>query len=224
MAEKKQEEEKGFGWRFFQSKTAVFLIALPILFHGVYGMVVFWMGKQSLFRWPFGPFFRWLGGVAIDRSKSNDVVAQTVDAFRRAECFVLGVAPEGTRKRVAHWKTGFYRIAEGAGVPIALGFLDYRRKVGGIGPLVRPSGNLAEDMQAIRRFYGDITGYYSAESALASVESESAPSTKWYWCCSPSSRLSRRSVSMVYDGAGRSRSTRETAKAGLLPTAAWTMA
>ncbi len=130
---------------------------------------LFWMGKSSLFRRPFGAFFRWLGGVPIDRSRNNNVVAQTVSAFRGAERFVLGVAPEGTRKRVSHWKTGFYYIALQAHVPIALGFLDYRRKLGGIGPIIHPSGNIGDDMKVIRQFYATITGKYADESAAASV-------------------------------------------------------
>ena len=133
---------------------------------------VFWMGKHTLFRQPFGAFFRWLGGVPIDRSKSNNVVEQTIQIIRDCESFVLVVAPEATRKRVAYWKTGFYHIACGAGVPIVLGFLDYRRKVGGMGPLINPSGNIETDMDTIRDFYGSIDGKHAGESSHASVASE----------------------------------------------------
>lgn len=133
---------------------------------------VFWMGKHTLFRKPFGTLFRWLGGVPIDRRTSNNVVEQMIDVFRANESFALIVAPEGTRKRVAHWKTGFYRIAHGAGVPIALGFLDYRSKVGGIGSVITPSGDLDADMRAIRDFYGDITGKHAGESSRVGVASE----------------------------------------------------
>ncbi len=130
---------------------------------------VFWMGKHTLFRAPFGPLFRWLGGVAVDRRKSNNLVEQTIEAFRQRDEFALVIAPEGTRKLTAYWKTGFYHIARGAGVPIALGFLDYRRKTGGVGPVITPSGDIEEDMKAIRDFYADITGKRSAEAALAHV-------------------------------------------------------
>jgi len=133
---------------------------------------VFWMGKHSLFRGIYGPFFRWLGGVPVDRRKSNNLVDQTVDVFRQRDRFALVIAPEGTRKLTAYWKTGFYHIARGAGVPIVLGFIDYRKKVGGVGPVITPSGDLEHDMAEIREFYADITGKYSAESTRAHVESK----------------------------------------------------
>jgi 1-acyl-sn-glycerol-3-phosphate acyltransferase len=133
---------------------------------------VFWMGKHTLFRGVFGPFFRWLGGVPVDRRKSGNLVEQTVEVFRQRDRFALVIAPEGTRKLASHWKTGFYHIARGAGVPIVLGFIDYRHKVGGVGPVITPSGDLEHDMAEIREFYADITGKYSAESTLAHVESK----------------------------------------------------
>ncbi|MFH1122214.1 MAG: hypothetical protein V1758_00985, partial [Pseudomonadota bacterium] len=73
---------------------------------------------------------------------------------------VLVVPPSGTRRKVMYWKTGFYHIAQGANVPIVLGYLDYRRKVGGIGPVVHPTGNMEADMKIIQDFYADITGKY----------------------------------------------------------------
>ena len=101
---------------------------------------LFWMGKDTLFRRPFGAIMKWLGGIPIDRSKANDVVQQSAEHFRKADNLVMVVPPEGTRQKVRYWKTGFYRIAEAAKVPIVLGFLDYRRKVGGSGPrLSRPA-------------------------------------------------------------------------------------
>lgn len=147
---------------------------LPIMLMMAFAMRadVFWMGKHTLFRGVFGPFFRWLGGVAVDRSKANNLVDQTIEVFRERERFALVIAPEGTRKLASHWKTGFYHIARGAGVPIALGFIDYRHKIGGVGPIFTPSGDLERDMAVIREFYADITGKYSAESTLAHVASK----------------------------------------------------
>jgi 1-acyl-sn-glycerol-3-phosphate acyltransferase len=132
---------------------------------------IYWMGKETLFSWPFGPLFRWLGGIPIDRSQANDVVAQSVEQFQKNEKRILTVPPAGTRKRVLNWKTGFYHIATGAGVPIALGFLDYKRKVGGIGRLVQPTGDIERDMEGIRAFYSDISGKHPLKSMAA------APST-----------------------------------------------
>ena len=117
-----------------------------------------WMAKASLFAFPLGPLARWLGGIAIDRSVSSNTVAATIDSFVRTEQLVVIVAPEGTRGKVARWKTGFYHIAHGAQVPIGLAFLDYRRKVGGIGAMFRTTGDLATDMRDIERFYSHVTG------------------------------------------------------------------
>jgi 1-acyl-sn-glycerol-3-phosphate acyltransferase len=116
------------------------------------------MMKAEWFFWPLGGFFRWLGAMPIDRSKANNVVGQSIAAFGRRESLVLVVPPAGTRRRVTHWKTGFYHIAQGAGVPIALGFLDYPSKTGGFGPLIDPSGDMQADMAAIQRFYRHIRG------------------------------------------------------------------
>lgn len=119
---------------------------------------IYWMGKSSLFKGPLGPVMRWLGGVPVDRSKSNNLVQQMVDVFNRSEQLVLTIPPEGTRAKVRQWKSGFYHIAVGAQVPIVLAFLDFRRKVGGFGPVFHPTGNVEQDMAAIQAFYKDIVG------------------------------------------------------------------
>ena len=118
------------------------------------------MMKDAYFFWPIGFFFRWLGALPIDRSKSNNVVARSIQAFKENSRLVMVVPPSGTRKKVIYWKTGFYHIANGANVPIVLGFLDYRRKIGGIGPLVNPTGSIETEMKIIRNFYAGITGKY----------------------------------------------------------------
>jgi 1-acyl-sn-glycerol-3-phosphate acyltransferase len=130
---------------------------------------LFWMGKDTIFRRPFGAIMKWLGGIPIDRSKSNDVVQQSAEHFRLSESLVMVVPPEGTRQKVRYWKTGFYRIAERAKVPIALGFLDYRRKVGGLGPAIVPTGDIEADMEKIQAFYANIIGKYSEQYHQAKV-------------------------------------------------------
>jgi 1-acyl-sn-glycerol-3-phosphate acyltransferase len=130
---------------------------------------LFWMGKDTLFRWPFGTIMRWLGGISIDRARANHVVEQTTELFRKEEDLVMVVPPEGTRQKVRYWKTGFYRIAESSNVPIVLGFLDYQRKVGGIGPAVTPTGDIEADMETIRAFYADVTGKYHDQTDDAAV-------------------------------------------------------
>lgn len=117
-----------------------------------------WMGKHTLFRPPYGWLMRWLGGLPIDRGARHNVVEQAVESFQTRDRLVLAVLPEGTRKRTPYWKSGFYHIAMGAKVPIALGYADYRRKVGGIGRVIVPSGDADADMALIRDFYTGVTG------------------------------------------------------------------
>jgi 1-acyl-sn-glycerol-3-phosphate acyltransferase len=137
------------------------------------------MMKASWFFWPLGPIFKWIGAIPIDRSRSRDVVAQSVAAFARAREMALVVPPAGTRKRVMRWKTGFYHIAHGARVPIAMGFLDYRRKVGGFGPSMQTSGDIDSDMRRIRCFYDSIRGKHplnqSPTSAVIALPNTVAP-------------------------------------------------
>jgi 1-acyl-sn-glycerol-3-phosphate acyltransferase len=119
---------------------------------------VYWMAKASLFAWPIGWLSRWLGGIAIDRSASYNTVQNTVDAFAARERLVVIVAPEGTRGKVTHWKTGFYHMAHGAQVPIGLAYLDFARKCGGVGRMYTTSGDIAADMADIQKFYSGIKG------------------------------------------------------------------
>ena len=132
--------------------------ALMLLLKSAIGLQVHWIGKHSLFRWPLGWLMRRLGGVPVDRRSPHKYVDQIVDAFRQRDEMVLVIAPEGTRKKTEYWKSGFYYIALGAGVPIALGFADYARKVGGIGPTIMPTGDIEADLARIRAFYADKTG------------------------------------------------------------------
>ena len=111
------------------------------------------MGKASLFRWPFGRMMRELGGISVDRSRSSDTVGAMVAEFARREEFMLTIAPEGTRGKARTWKTGFYNIALGAGVPLVCGMMDYRRKVVGLGPAIMPSGDYEADLAKLAPFY-----------------------------------------------------------------------
>lgn len=120
------------------------------------GLRTHFMAKDSLFRWPMGRFMREVGGVPVDRSANRDMVQQMADEFARRDEFVLTVAPEGTRG-ASRWKSGFYQIALKAGVPIVCGFMDYGRKVGGLGPTVWPTGDYAADLARIQAFYTGIT-------------------------------------------------------------------
>ena len=130
----------------------------------VFRTKIYWLGKEAIFRMPLKGFFQWLGGIPVDRTKSGNVVAQSIKQFHGNERLVLAIAPAGTRKRVKKWKTGFYHIANGANVPIALGFLDYRLKTGGIGPVISPTGDIEADMKTIRAFYDGVDGKYPEKS------------------------------------------------------------
>ena len=119
-----------------------------------------WFGKHTLFVFPWGWFLRKLGGIAVDRRSRHSLVNQMAEEFKRADYLVLAVPPKGTRGKVEVWKSGFYHIAVQSDVPIGLGYLDYGRKLCGLGMFVIPSGNVKEDMDKIRGFYRDIRGKY----------------------------------------------------------------
>ena len=149
-----------------------FIYALAISV--VYRIDALIMMKDAWFFWPLGPVFRWLGAMPVDRRKSNNVVAQMIAAFQRKTEMILMVPPSGTRKKVLCWKTGFYHIAHGAGVPIAMGYLDYRLKIGGIGPVFHPTGNIEQDLKTIQKFYRDITGKHPCQSIQIPAVSKTA--------------------------------------------------
>ncbi len=132
------------------------------------------LGKDSLFCWPFGSLFRWCGVIPIDRTKSSNIVERMIQVFRDSEKLVLVVTPEGTRKKVKHWKTGFYYIAMGADVPIVLAFIDYNRKAGGIGPMITPTGDIEADIEVIKSFYANIIEKYPEKSGKVKIRFKKA--------------------------------------------------
>ncbi len=133
-------------------------VPLMLAMSYVYGIRVSWIGKHSLFRGPLGPLMRLLGGVPVDRRAAHNAVEQLVDEFARREELCLLITPEGTRGRAEYWKSGFYHIAREANVPIVLGLLDFRRKVGGLFEALEPTGDLTADMDRIRAFYSGVHG------------------------------------------------------------------
>lgn len=122
------------------------------------GVEIHWLGKHTLFRPPTGWLMRRLGGIPVDRGVSSGVVARSAEEVRTREQMFLCIAPEGTRGLVRRWRTGFYHIAREAGVPILLCYLDNRRRTVGFGPVLTPSGDLAADMDSIRKFYRRFRG------------------------------------------------------------------
>jgi len=134
-----------------------------------------WLGKQQLFRAPFGRFMRALGGVPVERGQRSNLVRQVAARFAEVERLFLVVPPSGTRGRALHWKSGFYHIARAAGVPIVCTFLDYSRKVAGVGLVITPSGDTRADMDRIRAVYAPIVGRYPNKTTPVRLSEEDGP-------------------------------------------------
>jgi len=133
-----------------------FLLFLGVILH--LQADVRFMGKSELFRWPFGRFFYWCGGIPVDRTKSQGLVEQMVQACKRSEKFILTIAPEGTRHKVSEWKMGFYHIARNAGIPIVIAVVDGANKVVRIGQVFHLTENMAEDLGTIKGFFTGVVG------------------------------------------------------------------
>jgi 1-acyl-sn-glycerol-3-phosphate acyltransferase len=122
------------------------------------GLRVLFLGKNTLFRFPLGVLMRALGGTPVDRSAPHDVVNQVVAEFSRRDRLILGLAPEGTRRRVERWRTGFYHIAHGAGVPIVPVALDWDARVIRIEAPFTTTGNLDADVLELQRRVSGVRG------------------------------------------------------------------
>ncbi len=131
-----------------------------LAFASAYSLRISFMAKHTLFRPPTGWLLSALGGIPVKRNRNQNMVDQMADVFESSENLILVVPAEGTRSYSPYWKSGFYRIAEKAGVPIIPSFLDYKRKAGGFGPPLHPSGDLRGDMDVLRKFYNGRAGKY----------------------------------------------------------------
>lgn len=116
------------------------------------------VGKHTLFRWPLGPIMRGLGGIPVNRRKTAGFVERTASLVASAERIALVIAPEGTRKSVERWKTGFYHIAVAAGVPIVPAYIDWKTRTVGFGPPYSPTGDRDTDIDALMDFYARFSG------------------------------------------------------------------
>ena len=116
------------------------------------------MGKAEIFRSPIGAFFRYCGGVPVERKKSTGLVDQMVQVCNESERFILTIAPEGTRHHVTEWKRGFYHIAKGARIPIVIAVVDGRHKTVRIGQVFHPTEDMEADMKTIQGFFAGIVG------------------------------------------------------------------
>ena len=129
------------------------------------GIEARFFAKHTAFFFPIGNILRAFGGIELDRSRPGSAVKQAIDLFEENDTFYFGLAPEGTRKKTAGWKSGFYRIAIGADVPVYLGFLDFGRRRIGIGPKVELTGDQDADLAVIRDFYKDIDGRWPEKAS-----------------------------------------------------------
>lgn len=146
-------------WDFVVGVFVMFALDLRIV----------WLGKESLFAIPLlGTLLRALGGRPVRRDAREGVVRHVAEMLRGEPRFILALAPEGTRKRVREWRTGFYRIAESAGVPIVPVWLDWKRREAGIGAPTRATGALARDVAILKRLYRPEMARYPANYGVAS--------------------------------------------------------
>ncbi len=116
-----------------------------------------WFGKHTIFRFPFGPILRNFGGIPVRRDEAHDVVGRAVAEFARHDAFVLGLAPEGTRRWVKSWRTGFYHIALGARVPVVAVSLDFAKREVEVGPALEMTGDYAEDLKPLLQRFAAVT-------------------------------------------------------------------
>jgi 1-acyl-sn-glycerol-3-phosphate acyltransferase len=125
-----------------------FIIDAAFLY--VMGLRVAFIAKHTLFFWPLGGFMRWLGGIPVNRAQPQDLAEVMAAAFGKHEQLWLAITPEGTRREGARFKSGFYRIARAAGVPILPVYFNYRRRVTGFLPLVQPGDDVAAGVEQLR--------------------------------------------------------------------------
>ena len=131
-----------------------------------------YMGKKELFYPPYGWFFRWCGGVLVDRSRHQGLVEQTVQAIQEADRFQIVITPEGTRSKVGEWKMGFYHIAKEANIPVVVGYVDSRTKTCGIGPTFTLTNDMETDIKSIQAFFKDKVGINPGLTSELSIDSD----------------------------------------------------
>lgn len=125
---------------------------------GIINLEMNYVAKKELFVFPFGAYFRWMGGAPLDRTGGKNIVDSIASIFKEREVFRLAIAPEGTRKKVTEWKTGFYYMALKAQVPIIPIAFDYSKKQVVLNKPFYPTGNIEADFEILKSFYKDVIG------------------------------------------------------------------
>jgi len=152
-----------------------FFLFLAVIYH--FDIQVKFLGKDTLFRWPFGPMFRKVGGIPVDRAQPGGIVKQVKQAFDTRDEMILVIAPEGTRSAAPRWKSGFVEIAERANVPVVLAGVDAKRKVLTISRAYEVvGGGRAQFMDEVRAFYADKDGINPAGKGPVQIAGERAAS------------------------------------------------
>ena len=141
----------------FYPHTSNWDFPLGLMAKWLVGVHFRFIAKESLFATPLAPWLRRWGGMPVDRSGGTGVIAHLAAEFARHDDFRLVVAPEGTRSLTSRWKSGFYHLARAANVPLALSFIDYRRRETGVGGYLDLTGDVDADMARIAAFYADKT-------------------------------------------------------------------
>lgn len=147
---------------------------LTLLSMWALGIRFSWVAKHSLFAGPFGYLFRKLGGIPVDRKARTGFLKDMVRAFREDDSLILAISPEGTRGFTDHWKAGFYNIALKADLDVWLGYVDYPTKTVGLGPRIKPTGNVESDFIAIRQFYQDKQGKFPQNQSIIKLRDREA--------------------------------------------------
>jgi 1-acyl-sn-glycerol-3-phosphate acyltransferase len=142
---------------------------LGLFTRGILGLEMNFVGKKELFVFPLGYYFKWMGGAAIDRKKGKNHVEAIADIFEERKEFRLAIAPEGTRRRVAKWKTGFYYIALKAKVPIVPVAFDYKNREVVMHETFLPSGNIDADFKLLYKIFEGVQGKIPALSFVAPI-------------------------------------------------------
>lgn len=146
----------------------VFLIASGFIFR----VKISWLGKDAIFKKPFGTIMRWLGGIPVNRRAKHGLVDQIVEKFKKSEKLVIVVPPSGIRKKSNYWKSGFYWIARNAQIPLLCGYLDYSRKEACLALSFVPTEDITSDMDRLRKFYKDIKAKYPEQTSTVRLKEE----------------------------------------------------
>ena len=177
-----------FGWRALSAPlpgpkgviivyphTSNWDFILGLLYRFGTGLQANWMGKDTIFRWPVRGLFLRMGGVPINRRAASGFIKSMLAAYAERDWLWLALAPEGTRARSDHLKSGFYQLAVGAGVPCGLGFIDYRTKTLGIEEFVHFSGSQEADIELLREFYAAKGGRFPAGASEIAFRRDGQP-------------------------------------------------